>query len=238
MRGSKKASTLEKLNRENVISPYLTPQLRIIYDADPYKYLIHLVKAFPDDRYRVIQFMTLKFHPLLLKVCQKYVKKNIDLDWTDLLSFAKYSFVELIYRFDLNSTLYFCVYMPLALDRALNDYHVYNLRRQNLENAIRLEDMQMETKETLIQESYDIQGLSPEDGNAEVMMDSIIEYKQECLQFVELVPDMLPEEKALLVSYLNGNVRLDSYPKDQKTKIRRGMNLLKQHLRGGEEQSV
>ena len=229
MRGSKKASTLEKINRENVISPYLTPQIKAIYDADPYKYLIHVVKAFPDDRYRIIQFLVLKFHPLLLKVCQKYVKKNIAMDWTDLLSFAKYSFVELIYRFDLNSTLYFCTYMPLALDRALNDYHVYDLRRTGLENATKLEDLQMEARETLLQESLDIQGVSEEEP---MRSDAIVDYKQNCLKFVETVLTLIPEDKELLITYLNNPQKLDTYPKDQKTRIRRGLILLKEHLRG------
>src|SRR6266481_2826151 len=115
MRGRRKHHTKLKLDRTRVLSFYLNDSQIRLYEQDIYKYLIHLLKIFPTDEFRIIQFLLLQFHPLIICICRKFHGKKIMLDWTDLISFARYCFVELVYRFNLDSTLYFKTFIPLAL---------------------------------------------------------------------------------------------------------------------------
>jgi len=138
MRGAKKPETLKKLNRLNVLPFYLSEELQELYDQDEYKYLIHLLKCNPNDEHRILQYLLLKFHPLIIKTCSKY-SKLIPMDWMDLIGFGRYAFIELIYRFNLGGTLYFRTYIPLALSRALNDLYVYLSRRWGMNSATSLD---------------------------------------------------------------------------------------------------
>jgi RNA polymerase sigma factor (sigma-70 family) len=128
----KKDKTLQKLDRSRVLPFYITREESILYDRDSYKYLIHALKCFPNDQYHILQYLLLKFHPLIISLCRKYESKGIMMDWLDLVSFARASFVELIYRFDLTSGIYFPTYIPIALDRCIRDYHMYHIRRKAL----------------------------------------------------------------------------------------------------------
>src|ERR1700723_1818673 len=146
MRGNKKVHTKLLLDRDRVLPFYLTPRQYEIYQHDDYKYLIHLLKIYPTDEFHIIQYLLLKFHPLILNTCHKFYAKKINMDWTDLISFARYSFVELVLRFNLNSTLFFKTFIPLALDRAINDFLLYDIRRKSIRSAIRLDRLHFQER--------------------------------------------------------------------------------------------
>jgi hypothetical protein len=206
MRGQKKPETQKKLDRERVLPFYLTVQERALYDQDDYKYLIHLLKVFPTDEFHILQYLLLKFHPLIIKVCRKYYAKKIDLDWTDLISFARYSLVELVLRFDLTSTLYFRTYIQLALDRAVNDYHVYDIRRHRIRNAIRLD--KVPDKEIYLREQHTFlnQDMPLE---TEHPAGSIKDYRDECIHFVEKHPRFSIQDKDLFYRHFVKHEDLD-----------------------------
>ncbi len=157
MRGSKKARTIAKLDRDNTLPFSITAEQKFLYDQDDYKYLIHLMRVFPNDEFMILQYLIVKFHPLVIKTCHKFNRK-INIDWLDLIGFARHCFIELVYRFDLNSTLYFKMYISLALPRAINDYYVYDKRRTSLNQATRLDELPQGSREALIEANYDIYG--------------------------------------------------------------------------------
>lgn len=199
MRGQKKPETQLKLDRDRVLPFYITPEQAARYAEDEYKYIIHLYRLFPTDEFHVLQFLLLKFHPLILKICHKFHEKKIELDWMDLVSFARYSFVELVMRFDLNSTLYFKTYIPMALDRAVNDFHIYDIRRKNLIGAIRLDALTPPAREALLQEYADITNQNTESTDQPANL--LADYKVECIHFVEIHPEITPQDKEIFLGY-------------------------------------
>ena len=199
-RGDKKPETQLKLDRTRVLSFYLSPEQKHLYDQDDYKYLIHLLRIFPTDEFRIVQYLLLKFHPLILRVAHKYAKKGIALDWLDLVSFTKYSFVELVMRFTLESTLYFKTYIPLALDRAVNDWHIYDIRRRAILNAVRLDAATTTDRDKYIAEHRDILNFEE--------TDEAVEYKQECVLFLDGNIGIPPLNKTLFRQHYLENIPL------------------------------
>lgn len=197
MRGNKKAHTKILLNRENVLAPYLSPRQAEIYAEDEYKYLIHLLKLFPTDEFKITQYLLLKFHPIILIICKKYYMKKINLDWLDLISFARYSFIELVLRFNLNSTLYFKVFIPLALDRAINDFLLYDMRRIRLRNALRMDKMTTEDRDSILEEHQIV--TNKENKDLEISSGKIDEYRTECVEFVKSHSGFTPMEKHIFL---------------------------------------
>ena len=190
MRGTKKARTLLKLDRDNVVPFYLTMEQVALYNQDDYKWLIHLLKVFPDDQFQILQYLLLKFHPLIIKTCSTYARK-ITIDWMDLISFARHSFIELIYRFNLDSTLYFKMYITLALPRAINDYCVYDNRRQQLHNAIRLDELPQTTREEIIGANEEIYGPAVD----------LQQKKLEFIEFIEHCPQVPPLDRQIFKAF-------------------------------------
>jgi hypothetical protein len=202
VRGNKKAHTRLLLDRERVLPFYITPKQKELYDRDDYKYLIHLLKIYPTDEFHIIQYLLLKFHPLIIKTCKKYLTKKINMDWTDLISFARYSFVEMVLRFNLNSTLFFKVFIPIALDRAMNDFLLYDARRKGLRNAVRLDTMHYQDKDNLLRENCLVQNKDNRD--VETHNTHVDEYRKECIYFVKALPGFNPMEKLVfLENYVN-----------------------------------
>lgn len=199
MRGQKKQATQLKLDRDRVLSFYLTPEQKELYDQDDYKYLIHLLKIFPTDEFHIIQYILLKFHPLIIKVCRKFYLKKIDMDWMDLISFARYSVVELVLRFDLSSRLYFRTYLPLALDRAVNDYFVYSMRRRGLRNAVRLDTIPSADQDNVLREHANFSNLDIEEQTHPA--GAIKDYRDECLHFIESHTEFTIPEKELFLRH-------------------------------------
>lgn len=111
-----------------------------------------MLKLNPNDELKILQYLLLKFYPLIIKTSKKY-SKMLRMDWSDTVAFTKHAFVELIYRFDLSSTLYFKAFMPLALKRALYDYFLYIDRRSAIYGAQRLDSLPLGIKESVIHDS-------------------------------------------------------------------------------------
>lgn len=231
MRGEKKAITQQKMDRQNILPFWITPAEKVLYDQDDYKYLIHLYRIFPTDEFHILQFLLLQFHPLILRVSAKYQQKGIALDWVDIVSFARYSFVELVHRFNLDSTLYFKTYIPLALDRALNDWMIYDIRRRDLLGASRLDSLPAATRDAVLESGM-------QDVNTDEMSEEVqAGWRAECLSFVDHHPDFLDSDRQLFrAHYLNGQqaaalAREHSLPTEViKRRLSRVMQEVKQHL--------
>lgn len=234
MRGNRKQHTLRKLDRTRTLPPYLSKRQAKLYEQDIYKYLIHLLKIFPTDEFHVVQFLLLQFHPLILRVCRKFNAKNIQLDWMDLVSFARYCFVELLYRFDLNSTLYFRTFIPLALDRAINDYLMYDLRRKALFNSVRLDQLTVGEKDTVLKEHSEISGYE----NSDTSNEALKAYKDECIHYVEKHTEIAIEDKDIFLEHFLRGVDLSTIAKQKRLPlhlVRKKLSLVleevKQHLK-------
>lgn len=113
----------------------VTPTARALYEQDDYKYLVHYIRACPDGQIPALQFLLLRFHPLIVKLCGRY-NTAMNMEWNDLINFARQKFIELIYRYNLNSSLYFRMYIATALRRALYDKVLFELRRKKLSQAV------------------------------------------------------------------------------------------------------
>jgi hypothetical protein len=236
VRGAKKLHTRLLLDRERVLPFYLTPRQKELYDQDDYKYLIHLLKIYPTDEFHIIQYLLLKFHPLIIIICKKYLSKQINMDWTDLISFARYSFVELVLRFNLNSTLFFKTFIPLALDRAINDFLLYDIRRKGLRNAVRLDSLHFQDKDHLLQENCLVQ--NKDNRETETHTSHVDEYRKECISFVETLTGYTALEKqvflenyvrnkALIVICRERNLTLEDYS----SKMQDMLEEVKEHIR-------
>ena len=197
MRGAKKYHTRLLLDRERVLPFYVTPRQAELYKLDDYKWLIHLLKVYPTDEFHIIQYLLLKFHPLIINICKKYLNKKINMDWTDLISFARYSFVEMVLRFNLNSTLFFKVFIPIALDRAMNDFLLYDARRKGLTNAVRLDNLRFQDRDMLLQENCLVQ--NKDNKEVEKNTTHVDEYRKECISFVENLPGFTNLEKQVFL---------------------------------------
>lgn len=225
MRGERKPKTILKLDRRNLLPFYLTHEQKALYDADEYKYLVHLLKVTSDDNLCILQYLLLKFHPLILKTCFIFIKR-IPIDWIDLISFAKNSFIELIYQFDLDSSLYFRKYMSMALPRAINDYCVYEIRRGKLHSAIRLDELQISEQEALIKDQALLEGESEE----------LKGQKREIVQFLAETEKLDAFQKKVICAFLISKDYLEvgkQFEKSQ-TQIRKivmdGLKILKRHF--------
>lgn len=232
MRGLRKNSTLQKLDRTRVLPFYLTQEQIALYDQDIYKYLIHLLRCFPEDIFHITQFLLLQFWPLIIRTCGRY--KDMPYDWTDILAFGRYSFMELILRFDLNSTLYFKTYIPLALDRACNDLRIYDQRRKGLLNAIRLDQVSNYERDAIMQEHTAVSNLE----NSEYSQDDLQDYKDECLHFVERNKGIDPIDKYVFLEHYMRNRDLADIAKgkkltleDARSRLARVLAEVKVHLR-------
>lgn len=232
MRGERKPSTLAKLDRSRVLPFYLTPEEKALYDQDDYKYLIHLYRLFPTDHFHVLQYLMLKFHPLILRVCSKYHNRGIGLDWAELVSFARHAFVELIMRFTLKSTLYFRTYIPLALDRAVNDRFIYAMRRLPLTGAVRLAPMEPQVQDALLEESNQFLNTDGEDEAAFLSM------MQEVLGFVDGHYDFTPQERAIFREFYVTQLPIDEIalkrnmrPDVTQKKLKRVLRITKEHVK-------
>jgi hypothetical protein len=214
VRGNKKTHTKLLLDRERVLPFYITQEQRELYEADEFKYLIHLLKVYPTDEFHIIQYLLLKFHPLLINTCKKFYAKKINLDWTDLLSFARYSFVELILRFNLNSTLFFKTYIPLALDRAINDFLLYDIRRLGLQNAVSLDSLPFQERELFLRENVIVQ--NKDNRETECHEDHVDEYRAECVTFVRKLPNFTHLEKQVFIENFVKNKALIQICKDKR----------------------
>lgn len=129
------------INPENVLAFEVTDEdMQTFYAEDEYKYLIHYIRAFPEGRVPIMQYLLIRFHPLIIKVSGRYVKV-LDMEWRDLISFTRCKFIELIYRFKLRSSLYFRTYIETALRRAVYDRVLYETRRKSLLAAQSVEEI-------------------------------------------------------------------------------------------------
>ncbi len=107
-----------------------------LYAQDDFKYLIHVLRTDPSDPFRILQFLTVRFYPLLVSTCGKYSKSGLKGSWLDLISQAKTRFVILVYQFKLDGTLYFRQYITTALDRYFCTYLSYIIKRKSVLDTI------------------------------------------------------------------------------------------------------
>jgi hypothetical protein len=194
---TRKAATLEKFNRDNVLPPFITAEQLVLYEKDPYKYIIHLLRTSPEDDFHVLQFLYLKFYPLVIKICGHY-RSMLEMDWVELVSFTKNLFMELVFRFDLNSTLYFRTYMPIALSRALYDHYAFEQRRSGLLTASSLDSVEEIKADTLIREHH-------ENHTSGFSNEYLKECKEEIGHFLETCPTLNQVEKQMFTDiYIYG----------------------------------
>jgi DNA-directed RNA polymerase specialized sigma24 family protein len=113
--------------------------MRTLYQRDDYKFIIHYIRAFPDGDIPAMQYLLVSFHPLVVALCGHY-SHYIKLEWRDLLSFAMQRFIELVYRYPIQSGLYFRTYIQIALRRAIRDKVLFESRRHLLHAAVSLQD--------------------------------------------------------------------------------------------------
>lgn len=156
---------LKKNRRKVVINPddllpfEVTEELRVLYRDDEYKYLIHYARAFPTGQIPVLQYLLIRFHPLIIKLSGYYFQV-LGMEWRDAISFSRQKFLELIYRFKLNSSLYFRTYIQIALRRALYDRVLFESRRKELSKATSLDNVPKEGNDIYPNELKVFQGSS------------------------------------------------------------------------------
>lgn len=188
----RKTATLEKLDRSRIIGFYLTPRQHALYIEDEYKYLVHLFRLYSTDEFHILQYLLLKFHPLILSICFKYSKRQVSMDWRELVSFARSIFAELVMRFDLNDTLYFRTYLRLALDRALSDRFLFEDRRKSLTSAIRLDVAEEHERDAYMMQHATFTNVETENTNVTGLM-------EDSLVLIEASPDLTPMAKWVFV---------------------------------------
>jgi RNA polymerase sigma factor (sigma-70 family) len=181
--GVRKAKTLEKFDRLRVLPLYITDDQRQLYEKDHYKYLIHVLRTQPHDELRILQFLFLKFYPLVVKICKHY-RNLLSLDWIDLISYAKQQFIELIYRYDLGSTLFFRTYMPIALSRTIHDYYLYENRRKGVLGAESLDGMEEFYREGQMEDAANFSN------NEDEQLDLQAQAKIEIKNFIDTCPKL------------------------------------------------
>jgi len=135
----------------------------------------------------------------------------------DLISFARYSFVELVLRFPLNSTLFFKVFMPIALDRAVNDFLLYDTRRRSLRNALRLDNLQTQDRDSLFEEHNTV--LNKNNREVEDHGSHIEEYRTECIEFIKRHKKFSALDKQLFLENFVKNKALVQICKDRNLDI-------------------
>ena len=123
---------------ENVLPFDVSPEALVFYKQDEYKYLIHYARSYPEGMIPIVQYLLLRFHPLIIKISGHYFPA-LDMEWRDLISFTRQKFIELVYRFNLCSSLYFRTYIQTALRRAIYDRVLFESRRKALLNATSLD---------------------------------------------------------------------------------------------------
>lgn len=157
------------------------------------------------------------------------------MDWLDLLSFTRHSFIQLLLRYDLNSRLYFRVYIKLALDRAVNDYYTFLMRRVAIQNATRLDLIPDDLREVVLHQHA-------EEGIAEKRPENLKEQQRECLEFLRDNPNLSQTVKQLFNDRFIGGMEIaeisDKYgitKGEVKRLLHACTDLLRDFLRGREE---
>lgn len=231
--GTKKQHVQVRLDRNNVTAPYLSPEEVELYERDEYKYVIHLLKTQPNDEYRILQFLLLKFYPLIVKTAARY-SKVLSLDWTELISFTRHAFIELVYRFNLSGTLYFKTYIPIALRRALYDYLLYEKRRHSLLAAVHLDSMEAPVKEAVVHEAQPL--LDWDSSHPQAAM--FASCKEEIRKFVESSPELVDRDRVIFFSLFYQGKSADATAQQLRTsaaEIRKSqqftLEVVRDHLR-------
>jgi len=151
------------------------------------------------------------------------------IDWLDLISFTKNAFIELVYQFNLDSSLFFRKYISIALPRAINDYCVYNIRRRNLHAAVRLDDMLIPEQEALLN------GQSSISQEREDQMD-LQQRKRELFVFIQDTRKLTDPEKKIILEFLEEKdyTALARKHKRSSAQIKKivtvGIQLIRKHL--------
>ena len=236
MRGDKRIETQLKLDRTRVTSFYISADEKKLYDADEFKYIIHVLKMYPSDPFHILQYLMLRFHPMIIGTCKKYLEKQIAMDWLDLLSFARYSFVELVMRFNLDSTLFFKKYIPMALDRALNDYHIYDIRRRDLVHAIQLDALPAHEQDAVLAAQDDL--LNQDNTESNYNQNELAMFREEVLRYLETAPELKPLDRQIFRShFLDGlkvqevAARLGLTTDKVKSHLHEALELVREHIR-------
>lgn len=157
------------------------------YDQDEYKYLLHYARAFPDGRIPVVQYLLIRFHPLIIKTCGHY-HTALEMEWRDLISFARQKFIELLYRFKLDSSLYFRTYIETALRRAIYDRVLFESRRKLLLKATSLEALH-ETDAFMQHKELILDAVEPAEDYGDIL--------KKLLRFVETSQELTEEDRTL-----------------------------------------
>lgn len=167
--------------------PFEVPEdARVFYRDDEYKYLIHYARSFPTGQVPVFQYLMVRFHPLIIKTSGHYFSV-LGMEWRDLISFTRQKFLELVYRFNLKSSLYFRTYIQTALRRAVYDKVLFEARRKELSKAVSLNHINRSDEE-LHQKELSVMPVNSED--SALVLSKI-------LHFVEITDELTEEDRLI-----------------------------------------